>query len=179
MSTITVLTVIYFIISFLAIYTAHAPPTNSSIEIVIGVNENDKSDNQIRLVETYSPLTNSQSFQQISGKFNLIKSTNWQEWSMWTECKNEEHTRFRSCAQSQNIDSNDNVTIDNPLSTPCEVEKVETERQFCFTPKKNKNKEQKSTNSNPFMIEEEIIANYLKRPKNNLESIRVMEILRD
>uniref|UniRef100_A0A0R3RZF0 SHSP domain-containing protein n=1 Tax=Elaeophora elaphi TaxID=1147741 RepID=A0A0R3RZF0_9BILA len=117
----------------------------------------------------------------------MTKSTQWEEWSKWTECKDEERTRFRACVQTEitddtisgDIDFTDTANIDNLLPTLCEVKKIETERQLCFTAKKSKNGNQKFINPNPFMIEEEITAFYLKRPKINPESVEVVKIYRD
>lgn len=112
----------------------------------------------------------------------MIKLTNWQDWSEWSECKNEERTRFRSCVldgtTSSDIDPTDNEAVGDLLSALCEVEKIETERQYCFTAKRDENKDQNLANSNPFMIEEEITASHLKRPKVNPEPVRVIEIHR-
>uniref|UniRef100_A0A8R1TV67 Uncharacterized protein n=1 Tax=Onchocerca volvulus TaxID=6282 RepID=A0A8R1TV67_ONCVO len=187
MFTTTILKMAHIIIAFLIIHTAYAPPTNSSIEIVIDANENIENETQKLLIEAYSPLKSSESFQQINGKFDLMKLSNLQEWSNWTECKNGERLRFRACIPSKiidntissNIDFTDNTTLDIHLSTLCHMKKIETERQFCFIPNKNKNTGQKLIDSNPFMIEDEITASYSKsKLKDNPEPIRVIEIYR-
>lgn len=116
-----------------------------------------------------------------------MKSSNWQEWSNWTGCRNGERTRFRSCVSSEitndtissNINFTDNLIVNDSLSMLCEMKKVETERQFCFLPNMNKNKDQKLKDPNPFTIEEEITATYLKRPKINPEPIKVIEAHRN
>ncbi|EFO15031.1 hypothetical protein LOAG_13483 [Loa loa] len=116
---------------------------------------------------------------------DLTKSSNWQEWSNWTKCKNNERIRFRSCISTKFIDNtitNDNNSIDNgtidktSLSMHCEIKKIESERQFCLISNMNKDKDQKLINPNPFMIETEIIGTYLKRPKINHEPVKVIEI---
>ncbi|VDO67860.1 unnamed protein product [Onchocerca flexuosa] len=117
-----------------------------------------------------------------------MKLSNLQEWSNWTECKNGERSRFRTCTPSKiidntissNIDFTDNTTFDIYLSTLCHLKKIQTERQFCFTPNKDQNTGQKLINSNPFMIEDEITASYSKsKPTNNPEPVGVIEIYRD
>ncbi|VDN89803.1 unnamed protein product [Brugia pahangi] len=137
-------------------------------------------------------------------------STNWQEWSDWSKCRNDERTRFRLCVSSLSslsslsplstlssaissssstsqftndtmiINStnfnNNNATIEMNLLTVCELNKIETEKQICFKANKNTNKNEKLVNLNPFMIEEEITATYLKRPKINPEPIKIVKI---
>ncbi|KAM3717622.1 Uncharacterized protein ACO02O_01642 [Dirofilaria immitis] len=119
----------------------------------------------------------------------LMKLSDWQEWSSWTECKNGGRLRFRTCLSSKtiditainsNIDSIDNVTIDYPSSMLCQLKQNETERQFCFESNSDKNTGQKLIGSNPFMIENEIAAiNFKRRSKINPKSIKVIKIHRD
>ncbi|VIO97970.1 Uncharacterized protein BM_BM17745 [Brugia malayi] len=162
-------------------------------------------------MEIYSPIASAKSLQQISGNFHSMLSTNWQEWSNWSKCRNDERTRFRLCVSPlsplsplstlssavsssssstsqftndtmiinstnfNNNNNNNNATIEMNLLTICELNKIETEKQICF--KANKN--EKLVNLNPFMIEEEITATYLKRPKINPEPIKIVKIQRN
>ncbi|VDK86266.1 unnamed protein product [Litomosoides sigmodontis] len=170
MMTTAILATTQFIIVFFLICTAFAPSTNSLMGIVVDADENERSKAEILQMEANSPVTSAQSFQQI----NLMKLTSWQEWSKWSKCGKEERfrMRFRSCVLDDTIGSD----IDAARGALCEVGKTETERQHCFTARRTGSKDEKLSNWNPFMIEEEITASHFKRPKANPEPVRVIEL---